>query len=77
MFKLLLVFIFVCLQLNWMDDSIINSAKTILARQMRGKTSTHEDGMDKMKQLEDMVSSQSAAVKRLEEKLDKLLRLRI
>ena len=65
--------------MSWMDESIVNSAKTILARQMTENSVVEGDfgKSKKIKHLEDLVSSQSAAIARLEDKLDKLLRLRV
>merc|ERR1719312_200686 len=66
-----------CLKMSWMDESIVNSAKTILARQMTEHTEDDAGKREKIKHLEDLVTSQSAAIARLEDKLDKLLRLRV
>ena len=63
--------------MSWMDESIVNSAKTILARQMTENTEVDPGKRENIKHLEDLVSSQSAAITRLEDKLDKLLRLRV
>ena len=76
-YYLIISFSLTFLQMSWMDESIVNSAKTILARQMTEDTEDDAGKKEKIKHLEDLVSSQSAAITRLEDKLDKLLRLRV
>ena len=68
-------------QLSWMDESIVSSAKTIVARKLResGATSNPEENggaavPSQLQQLEKVLFAQAANIQRLEAKIDTLLK---
>jgi len=65
------------LQLNCMDESIVSSAKAILSRQLKEERVSNQDSSsddnNRLQTLESLVSAQDENIRRLEQKIDRLL----